>query len=65
MPEETTTGKELEQQLEDFKKQNPKVTQAMELFGMSYRKYQEILQAQYHPHIYQSTSTASMEQPNI
>jgi DNA-directed RNA polymerase specialized sigma subunit len=52
------------QQLEDFKQQNPKVAEAMELFGITLTKYQETLQAMSSPQVYQSTSTARTDKPN-
>lgn len=62
-----TEGKQsddtLSQQLEDFKKQNPQVAEAMELFGVTLAKYQETLNALYSPYVYQSTSTARVENP--
>lgn len=64
MPEEQFKNESIEQQLVDFQKQNPKVAQAMELFGMSLKKYQETLLALYGPQIYQSTSTAQIEKSN-
>jgi hypothetical protein len=64
MPEEQKRENTLLQQLADFKHQNPKVVEAMELFGISLAKYQETLNALYSPRIYQSTSTTSMEKQN-
>ena len=61
MPEEKKSEITLPQQLADFKRQNPHVAEAMELFGISWAKYQETLNALYGPHIYQSTSTTNME----
>jgi len=61
MPEEKKDENTLPQQMADFKRQNPKVAEAMELFGISVTRYQETLNALYSPHIYQSTSTASMD----
>lgn len=61
MPEEKKSEITLPQQLADFKRQNPQVAEAMELFGISLTKYQETLNALYGPHIYQSTSTTSMD----
>ncbi len=61
MPEEKKSENTLDQQLADFKRQNPKVAEAMELFGISLAKYQETLMALYHPKIYQSASTARLE----
>lgn len=63
MPEEKNSENVLEQQLADFKRQNPKVAEAMELFGISFLKYQETLMALYRPQIYESTSTACLEKP--
>jgi len=53
----------LAKQLEDFKRQNPKVVEAMELFSITLAKYQETLQAMHSPQIYQSTSTARLDKP--
>ena len=53
----------LPQQMADFKQHNPKVAEAMELFGITLTKYQETLNALYGPQIYQSTSTARMDKP--
>ncbi len=64
MPEEKKTENTLPQQLADFKRQNPKVAEAMELFGISVMKYQEALNALYSPHIYQSTSTTNRNKQN-
>ena len=63
MPEEKTNESTLSQQLDDFKKQNPKVAEAMELFGITLTKYQETLNALYSQHVYQSNSTARVEKP--
>jgi hypothetical protein len=63
MPEEKTSESALLQQLEDFKEQNPKVAEAMELFGITLTKYQETLHALYSPQIYQSNSTAPLNKP--
>ena len=63
MPEEKKSENTLSQQLEDFKKQNPKVAEAMELFGMTLTKYQETLHALYSPQVYQSNSTAKLDKP--
>lgn len=65
MPEEKTSESALLQQLEDFKGQNPKVAEAMELFGITLTKYQETLHALYGPQIYQSSSTAQLNNPDI
>lgn len=64
MSEEKKTEATLEQKLAEFKRQNPKVVEAMQLFGLSLEKYQETLHAMYNPRIYQSTSTAHLEKPN-
>jgi surfactin synthase thioesterase subunit len=63
MPEEKTSERVLLQQLEDFKKQNPKIAEAMELFDMTLATYQETLHALYSPQTYQSNSTAQLDQP--
>jgi hypothetical protein len=63
MPEKEKNEITLTQQLDDFKRQNPKVVEAMELFDITLAKYQETLQAMYNPQIYQSTSTARLDKP--
>jgi hypothetical protein len=64
MPEDIKSENTLVQQLADFKRKNPKVAEAMELFGISLMKYQETFNALYSPHIYQSTSTTSKDKQN-
>jgi hypothetical protein len=61
MPKVRKSESTLSQQLDDFKKQNPKVAEAMELFGITLTKYQETLSALYSQHVYQSNSTARVE----
>ena len=63
MPETENRENSLLQQLADFEQQNPKVAEAMELFGITLTKYQETLHALYSPHIYQSTSTVRTNNP--
>ena len=63
MLEEKKSETTLSQQLADFKKQNPKVAEAMELFGITLTKYQEALHALYSPHLYQSNSTQILDKP--
>jgi hypothetical protein len=63
MPKKKKNVNTLPQQLDDFKRHNPKVAEAMELFGISMAKYRETLNALHSPQIYQSTSTASVEKP--
>ena len=64
MSDEKKSESALSQQSDDFKKQNPKVAEAMKLFGMTLTKYQATLNALYSPQIYQSTSTAKINKPN-
>ncbi len=63
MRQENRMRQTLYQQLADFKRQNPKVVEAMELFGITLIQYQRALEALYNPRIYQSTSTVSEEKP--
>jgi hypothetical protein len=63
MQEEKKSENTLPQQLDEFKLQNPKIAEAMELFGITMAKYQEALYALQGPQIYQSTSTASINKP--
>jgi hypothetical protein len=63
MQEKNKSENTLPQQLADFKRQNPKVAEAMELFGITLTKYQETLNALYSPHVYQSTSTTRITNP--
>ncbi len=64
MPKKKDRKMTLPQQMDDFQKKNPKVAEAMELFGMTLTKYQETLHALYSPQIYQSNSTVRQDQPN-
>ena len=64
MPEEKRSEQTLSEELEKFRKQNPKVAEAMELFGITLTKYQETLHALYSPQIYQSNSTARLDKPS-
>lgn len=65
MPKKKRSENTLPQQMADFKKQNPKVAEAMELFGITMTKYQETLYALHNPQIYQSNSTvARQDKPN-
>lgn len=50
---------DLHQQFTDFERQNPKVAEAMKLFGVSIEKYQGVLHAMSSPHLYVSNSTVS------
>lgn len=45
----------------DFKKQNPKVAEAMELFGMTMTQYQQALYALHGANTYISNSTARLD----
>ena len=63
MPEEKRSDQTLSEELEKFRKENPKVAEAMELFGITLTKYQETLYALYNPHIYQSNSTQRLVEP--
>ncbi len=63
MQEKNKTENPLPRQLEDFKRQNPKVAEAMELFGITLTKYQETLNALHGLHVYQSTSTERITNP--
>ena len=53
---------DLYQRLADFEQQNPKVVEAMRLFGMSAEKYQGVLHAMNAPRFYVSDSTTSNNQ---
>jgi hypothetical protein len=59
MQKESKSENTLSQQMADFKQQNPKVAEAMELFGIAFEKYQEALDALHGLNVYQSTSTAN------
>ena len=63
MQKESKSENTLPQQMAEFKHQNPKVAEAMELFGITLTKYQETLNALYSQHVYQSNSTARVEKP--
>ncbi len=51
----------LPKQMADFKKQNPKVAEAMELFGMTMTQYQQALYALHGANTYISNSTARLD----
>ncbi len=63
MQKESKSENTLPQQMAEFKHQNPKVAEAMELFGITLTKYQETLNALHSLHVYQSTSTADINNP--
>lgn len=63
MQEKNRVENALPQKLDHFRQQNPKVAEAMELFGITLTKYQETLNALYRPHVYQSASTEKMTNP--
>jgi hypothetical protein len=49
---------DLAQQIADFEQSNPKIAEAMRLFGVTVAKYQNTLYAMNSPRLYQSSSTA-------
>ncbi len=51
----------LAKQMADFKKENPKVAEAMELFGMTMTQYQQALYALNGTRIYTSSSTMRLD----
>ena len=52
---------DIHQQIAEFERQNPKVAEAMRLFGLSVEKYQGVLHAMNAPRIYVSNSTTSKD----
>ena len=57
--ERSSNNTDLHQKLAEFERQNPKVVEAMRLFGMSAEKYQGVLHAMNAPRFYVSNSTTS------
>lgn len=50
----------VQHQIDDFEKENPKIAEAMELFGMTMAKYQDALNAtSITTRVYQSDSTVT------
>ena len=47
----------IQKQIAEFEKQNPKIAEAMKIFGMTMAKYQEALDALSLSHVCQSNST--------
>ena len=47
----------IQKQIAEFEKQNPKIAEAMKIFGMTMAKYQEALDALSLSRVYQSNST--------
>ncbi len=64
MPKKKKSESTLVQQLAGFKERNPKVAEAMELFGITMTKYQESLHSLYGPHVYTSNSTVKLDKSN-
>jgi len=64
MPKKKDRELTLPQQMDEFKKQNPKIAEAMELFGITMTKYQETLHALYGPNVYPSNSTVRLDKPD-
>ena len=59
--ERSSTNTDLHQRLAEFERQNPKVTEAMKLFGVSVEKYQQVLHAMNPVRTYVSNSTTSKD----
>ncbi len=51
----------IQQQIADFERQNPKVVEAMRLFGMTMAEYQATLSALYGPRVSTSDSTTRLD----
>jgi hypothetical protein len=57
--ERSSNNMDFHQQLAEFERLNPKVAEAMKLFGVSVEKYQKVLHAMNPPRTYVSNSTTS------
>lgn len=53
---------DLEQQIIAFEQQNPKIAEAMKLFGMTMAEYQKSLYFLYGPRTYMSNTTDRLDQ---
>ena len=56
---EATTNNEIEKTIEDFTRENPEVTEALEVFGIATAEYERALRALYPS----ATYTGSSSQP--
>lgn len=58
---EVATGKsEIEQAIEEFARENPEVSKALEIFGIAASEYEDALRALYPSTIYTGSSTQPM-----
>jgi hypothetical protein len=61
--EQDTTDQDIFESLEQFRRDNPQIVEAMDLFGMSMAEYQDALHAMFNPQIIQGSTTSTPEQP--
>lgn len=54
---EISNNMDLQQQLVKFESENPKIAEALELFEVSFEKYQNAIRAMSVPRIYTGSST--------
>ncbi len=59
----TKEPKPIQDQITEFERENPKIAEAMKLFGITMTEYQAALYAMQGPQIIQSTSTTALEAP--
>jgi hypothetical protein len=55
----------LAKQIADFKKDNPKVAEAMELFGITMTQYQQAIYALNGARVYTSSSTMRLDKTDL
>lgn len=53
---------DLQARVAEFERENPKVSEAMRLFGMTMERYDGAMNALYAPRVYQSDSTQVLPQ---
>ncbi len=63
MPKVRKQNVPLTEQITDFERLNPQIADAMKLFGMTMVKYQNAFHPLTGPRIYQSNSTARIDNP--
>lgn len=61
MPKARSRRCTVQQQITAFEQQNPKLAEAMNLFGVTMAKYQDALYALNGPRVYQSNSTVKLD----
>ena len=57
MPKVKRKHEPVQKQITEFEQQNPKIAEALRIFGITMTKYQDAINAAYAPRVYQSNST--------